>query len=74
MFTMFGHWAELIPCIWFMMLAIIPWIIGFTWLRDDANRHGHPGIIWATLTIPFGWLAVLVYLVVRATAASNRGY
>ncbi|MGO8949554.1 MAG: hypothetical protein ACLQUY_18265 [Ktedonobacterales bacterium] len=49
-----------------IILYAIPIILGFTWIRLDANRWGQPGIIWAILTIPFGWVAVLVYVVIRA--------
>lgn len=49
-----------------LLLFVLPIVVGFTFVRSDANRHGQPGILWAVLTIPFGWLAILVYLVVRA--------
>ncbi len=39
--------------------------VGFTWLRLDADHSGQPGILWAVLTIPFGWFAVLLYVVIR---------
>ncbi|MEO7002902.1 MAG: hypothetical protein ABI068_13870 [Ktedonobacterales bacterium] len=63
------HWFEFVPVIFFLALGIVPWIIGFTWVRQDADRHGQPGTLWAVLTLPLGWLAILVYLVVRATTA-----
>ncbi|MGO8949730.1 MAG: hypothetical protein ACLQUY_19170 [Ktedonobacterales bacterium] len=47
------------------ILYVIPIIVGFTWVRLDANRSGQPGILWAVLAIPFGWFAVLVYVVIR---------
>lgn len=52
--------------LFFVIVYAIPIIVGFTWVRTDANRSGQPGILWALLTIPFGWLAVLVYLAIRA--------
>lgn len=49
-----------------LCFAIIPWIVGFAWMLPDANRRGQPGLLWALLTIPLGWLAVLGYLIARA--------
>lgn len=51
-----------------LALVLLPIILGFTLVRTDANRHGQPGLLWAVLTIPFSWIAVLVYLIVRALA------
>ena len=61
------HWVEfsvitLLPVI----LFVTPWIIGFAWMLPDANRRGQPGFLWALLTIPLSWVAVLAYLIVRA--------
>jgi hypothetical protein len=52
----------------------MPILVGFIWIRADADRSGQPGILWAVLTLPFSWLAVLAYLVVRALrpASSQR--
>jgi hypothetical protein len=47
-------------------LTVVPWIVGFAYMRPDANRRGQPGTLWALLTLPLSWLAVLVYLAVRA--------
>lgn len=61
-----GHWFELIPL---AMLAIIfapPILVGFLWIRPDADMRGQPGLLWALLTIPLTWVAVLAYVVVRA--------
>jgi hypothetical protein len=60
-------WAFLIArLVLFVLLFVIPWIIGLTYVRRDANRRGQPGWLWALVTFPFGWLAVLAYLLVRA--------
>ena len=40
-------------------------------MRRDADRRGQPGLLWALLTIPLSWVAVLVYLVVRAFNSPN---
>jgi len=42
-------------------------------VRADANRHGQPGWLWAVLTIPFGWLAILIYVAIRAATGGARG-
>ena len=62
------HWFEFIPLtlIWF-----IPIIIGFTYVRADANRRGQPGWLWGVLAIPFGWLAILAYVVTRAVTSAQ---
>lgn len=49
-----------------LLLTVLPWIIGFTFVRADADRHGQPGWLWAVLTLPLGWIAILGYVVVRA--------
>ena len=53
----------------FFMFAVgylLPILLGFLWIRPDANTRGQPGMIWALLTIPLAWVAVLAYVVVRA--------
>jgi hypothetical protein len=61
---MFGfHLFELIPL---LLGFMVPWIIGFTYILPDANRRGQPGLLWALLTLPLGWITVLAYAVVRA--------
>jgi hypothetical protein len=61
---MFGfHLLELIPL---LLGFVVPWIIGFTYIPPDANRRGQPGLLWALLTLPLGWITVLAYAVVRA--------
>ena len=54
--------------VFFTLLFVIPWIIGLTYIRSDANRRGQPGWLWALVTFPFGWLAVLAYLLVRGAS------
>lgn len=49
----------------FAIIVLLPIILGFTYVRSDANRVGQPGWLWAVLTIPLGWLALLVYAVLR---------
>ena len=49
-----------------VILVVAPWVIGFAWVRPDANQRGQPGFLWALLTIPLSWVAVLAYLIVRA--------
>ncbi len=61
------HWYDLFPCLFFLP----PILIGFFWMRHDADRRGQPGLLWAVLTIPLSWVAVLAYLVVRAFSTPN---
>ncbi|HEU4782511.1 MAG TPA: hypothetical protein VFS83_04145 [Ktedonobacterales bacterium] len=61
------HWFDLIPCLFFLP----PILIGFFWMRRDADGRGQPGLLWALLTIPLSWVAVLVYLAVRAFNSPN---
>lgn len=50
-----------------MLVAVLAsMLIGFLWIRPDANTRGQPGLLWALLTIPLNWVAVLGYLIVRA--------
>lgn len=51
------------------LLTIPPIVFGFTLVLVDANDRGQPGWLWALLTIPFGWLTILAYVVVRAVEA-----
>ena len=37
------HWFEFVPLV---LLWLIPVIIGFTYVRADANRRGQPGWLW----------------------------
>jgi hypothetical protein len=56
-----------VPLLVLFFLFVVPILVGFAWIRIDADRSGQPGILWALLTIPLGWLAVLVYLAIRST-------
>jgi hypothetical protein len=62
------HWFEFAPLV---LLWLIPVIIGFTYVRVDANRRGQPGWLWGVLAIPFDWLAILAYVVTRAVASAQ---
>lgn len=57
--------VDIIMLLWVIFL-IIPWIIGFAYVLPDANRRGQPGWLWAVLTLPLGWIALLAYLIVRS--------
>lgn len=70
MFTGF-HWFDLMPLFIVVIPLLIPILIGFFWIRPDANTRGQPGLVWALLTIPLNWIAVLAYVVVRALAPQN---
>lgn len=48
-----------------LISPLIPLIIGIVWMAPDARRRGQPGWLWALLTIPFGWITVLLYAVLR---------
>lgn len=56
------HWWDLAVV---AFLTLIPLLIALLWVRPDANRRGQPGWLWALLTLPFGWLTLLVYAFVR---------
>ena len=58
--------TENVIMLFVLLLTVLPWIIGFTFVRADADRRGQPGWLWAVLTLPLGWLAILGYLIVRA--------
>ena len=62
------HWYDLI----FVFTTFAPIIVGFFWMWEDANRRRQPGWLWALLTIPFGWLTVVVYLILRGFAQPAR--
>ncbi len=53
-----------------LLFVLIPVLVGFLWIRPDANTRGQPGLLWALLTLPLNWVAVLAYLVVRAFTTS----
>jgi hypothetical protein len=55
------HWYDVV----LIFLTIIPFLVGLFWIAPDARRRGKPGWLWALLTIPFGWITVLVYAVLR---------
>jgi hypothetical protein len=58
--------AELLVGCFALVIFIIPIVIGFAYILPDASRRGQPGLLWALLTIPFNWTAVLVYVIVRS--------
>lgn len=65
------HVYELIPLTLLAFGFVPPILIGFLWMRPDADAHGQPGLVWALLTIPLSWIAVLVYVIVRALTSPN---
>ena len=56
-----------LPLLGLFFLFVVPILFGFAWIRPDADRYGQPGALWALLTIPLGWLTVLVYVAMRST-------
>jgi hypothetical protein len=51
--------------VFLLVVFILPIVFGFTLVRGDANRIGQPGWLWAVLSIPFGWFALLIYAILR---------
>src|SRR5215813_4642807 len=45
--------------------------IGLVWIWRDATRRGQPGWLWALLTRPLNWVALLAHVVVRALLPSR---
>jgi hypothetical protein len=63
------HYFDIIVLLTFW---VVPWLIAFLWMRPDANRRGQPGWLWALLALPFSWLIIFVYLIVRAISDGMR--
>jgi hypothetical protein len=57
------------PFVLLLIWLVLPFIVGLVYVLPDANRRGQPGWLWALLTIPLGWLALLAYLIVRSLQA-----
>ena len=57
------HWPELVFIL--LVTPIIPLIVGIVWMAPAASRRGQPGWLWALLTIPFGWITLIIYAVLR---------
>jgi hypothetical protein len=57
--------------VFFLLIYLVPIIVSFAWVRPDADRSGQPGVLWAVLSIPFGWLPVLVYVAIRLVRAPS---
>lgn len=53
------------------LIFYLPFIIGVGWVMPDAQRRGQPGWLWAALTLPLSWVALLAYLVVRALSSAR---
>lgn len=60
------HFFDIFSLLIVLALVVLPWVLGFAVVLPDANRRGQPGMLWALLTIPLGWFAVLGYLIVRS--------
>lgn len=59
---------ELIVFAMLIVWGLAPILIGIFWIGPDADRRGQPGWLWTLLTIPFGWITVILYLVLREVA------
>lgn len=68
----FHSFFPIVGCSLFLAGWLLPIILGFTAVRADADQHGQPGWLWAVLTIPFGWLTILIYVAIRASTAGAR--
>ncbi len=66
-----GVLVNALPVFTLVILAA-PWIIGFGWVRPDANMRGQPGVLWALLTFPLSWAPILAYLIVRGLTRPTR--
>ena len=55
-----------------LLLMVVPWFVGFTSVRTDADRRGQPGWLWALLTLPLGWITILGYVIVRSLDPRGR--
>lgn len=61
------------PEFWFCgLILFLPFIIGVGWVMQDANRRGQPGWLWAALTLPLSWVALLAYVVARSLSKPRR--
>jgi hypothetical protein len=60
------HFAEFVFLVPLLIWTGAPFIIGVTYVRKDADRRGQPGWLWALLTIPLGWIAILGYMIARS--------
>lgn len=65
------HYYDLIILAFGFASVVLPVIIGFFWVRSDADQRGQPGLLWAFLTIPGGWITLVVYLAVRTIVSSR---
>ena len=60
-----GFGFSIIWLVFVFVVFLLPIILGFTFVRSDANRIGQPGWLWGVLTIPLGWLPLLIYAILR---------
>ena len=66
------HW-EILPLLFIAtLMSVAPIIVGFVFVRVDADRIGQPGWLWAFLTIPLGWIAILGYVIMRALVTARN--
>jgi hypothetical protein len=45
-------------------LAVL-WIVMALWVYKDSEDRGGPALLWLVLTLIFGFVALLVYIIVR---------
>lgn len=64
--VMIGIYIVVAQLVAFVLIFLLPIILGFTVVRVDARRLGEQEWVWALMTIPLGWLTILAYIVVRA--------
>lgn len=64
--VMIGNTIVVAQLVAFVLIFLLPIILGFAVVWPDARRLGEQGWVWALMTIPLGWLTILAYVVVRA--------
>lgn len=45
--------------------SLIAWIVSIVWVYKDAEDRGMDSAMWALMTFLFGWITIMIYLVVR---------
>lgn len=56
---------EMIVFVAAILWGMAPFLVGIFWISPDADRRGQPGWLWTLLTLPFGWITVILYVVLR---------
>jgi len=63
--TFFALFLGLSPFYIFVLVWFVLWLLVAVWVYKDANKRDKSGILWSIIVILFGFIGLIIWLLVR---------